>query len=72
MKAITKTAFTSLFRKYDYVKVPFELAQVPAYFKELIHKVLKDLTFASAYLDDIIIYSKTAKEYLDHLQQIFN
>ena len=36
------------------------------------NKVLKDLPLTIAYLDDIIIYSKTAKEHLDHLQQVFH
>ena len=36
------------------------------------NKVLKDLPFAIAYLDNIIIYSETAEEYLDHLQQVFH
>ena len=48
------------------------MAQAPAYFQELMNKVLNYLPFAIAYLDDIIIYSKTAEEYLDHLQQVFN
>ena len=34
--------------------------------------MLKDLPFAIDYLDDIIIYSKTAKEHLDHSQQVFH
>ena len=68
--SIPKTAFTSLFGKYEYLKVPFGLSQVPAYFQELMNKVLKDLLFAIAYLEDIIICSKTAEEHLDHLQQI--
>ena len=34
-------------------------------------KMLKDLPFAIAYLDGIIIYSESAKEHLDHLQQVF-
>ena len=36
------------------------------------NKVLKDLPFAIAYLDDIFIYSKSAKQHLDHLQQVFH
>ena len=46
------------FRKYKYLKVPFGLAQALAYFQKLKNKVLKDLQLATAYLDDIIIYSK--------------
>ena len=69
--SIPKTAFTSPFGKYEYVKVPFELAQAPAYFQELITGVLKDLPFAMAYLDDIIIYSSTPEEHLEHIKTIF-
>ena len=64
---IPKTAFTSPFGKYEYLEVPFGLAQAPAYFQEPMNKVLKDLPFTIAYLNDIIIYSKTAEEQLDHL-----
>ena len=70
--SICKTAFTSPFGKYEYLKVPFGLAQAPEYFQELMNKVLKDLPFAIAHLDDIIIYTKTAEEHLDHLQQVFH
>ena len=69
--SILKTAFTSPFGKYEYLKVPFGLAQAAAYFEELRNKVLKDLPFANAYLD-IIIYSKTAEEHLDNLQKVFH
>ena len=66
-----KTAFTSPLGKYKYLNVPFGLTQALVYFQELMNKVLKDLPFAIAYLDDIIIYSKSAKEHLYHLQQVF-
>ena len=69
--SIPKTAFTSPFGKYEYVKVPFGLAQVPVYFKELMMGVLKDLPFAMAYLDNIIIYSSTPEEHLQHIKTIF-
>ena len=41
--SIPKTAFNSSFGKYKYVKVPFGLAQAPAYFQELMTSILKDL-----------------------------
>ena len=64
-------ALTSPFGKYEYLKVPFKLAQTPVYFQELIKKVLRDLPFTIAYLNNITIYSKTA-EHVDHLQQAFH
>ena len=65
--SISKTAFNSPFRKFEYVKVPFGLAQAPAYFQELMTGILKDFPFTIAYLDDIIIFSKTPKEHLSHI-----
>ena len=70
--SISKTAFPSSFGKYEYMKVPFGLAQTPAYFQELMKKMLKDVPFTIAYVDDIIIYSKNAEEHIDHLQQVFH
>ena len=69
--SIPKTAFTSPFGKYEYVKVPFGLAQAPVYFQELMTGVLKDLPFSMAYLDNIIIYSSTPEEHLQHIKMVF-
>ena len=69
--SIPKTAFNSPFRKYEYMKVPFGLAQVPAYFQELMTDILKDFNFTIAYLDDIIIFSKTPQEHLSHIRMVF-
>ena len=69
--SITKTAFISPFGKYEYVKVPFRLALVPAYFQELMIGILKDFYFTISYLDDIIIFSKTAEEHLLHIRKVF-
>ena len=67
---IPKTAFISPFGKYEYVKVPFRLAQALVYFQELMTGVLKDLQFAVAYLDNIIIYSSTPEEHLQHIKTV--
>ena len=67
---IPKTAFNSPFGKYEYVEVPFGLAQTPAYFQELMTGILKDFDFAIAYLDDIIIFRRTAEEHLSHIRRV--
>ena len=69
--SIPKTAFNSPFRKFEYVKVLFGLAQAPAYFQELMTGILKDFPFAIAYLDDIIIFSNTPQEHLSHICMVF-
>ena len=69
--SIPKIAFTLPFGKYEYIKVPFGLAQALAYFQKLMMGVLKDFSFAIAYQDDIIIFSRTAEEHLNHIKQVF-
>ena len=69
--SIPKTAFNSPFRKYEYIKVPFGLVQVPAYFQELMTGILKDFNFAITYLEEIIIFSKTPEEHLSHIRKVF-
>ena len=53
------------------MKVPFCLAKAPAHFQELTTGILKDFNFAIAYLDDIIIFSKTPQEHLSHIRMVF-
>ena len=65
--AIKKTAFVMPLGKYEYLKVPFGLAQAPTYFQNLMNKVLNALHFTLAYLDDIIIFSETAEQHLKHI-----
>ena len=69
--SIPKTAFNSPFGKFEYVEVPFGLVQAPAYFQEPMTGILKDFPFAIAYLDDIIIFSKTPQEHLSHICMVF-
>ena len=66
--AIKKTAFVTPLGKYEYLKVPFGLAQAPAYFQNLMNKVLNMPHFNLAYLDDVIIFSESAEQHLKHIQ----
>ena len=65
-----KTAFVTPFGKYEFLMVPFGLAQAPAYFQLLMNKVLEGLSYAMTYLDDII-FSKNEEDHLRHLQEVF-
>ena len=67
-----KTAFVMPFGKYEFLMVPFGLAQAPAYFQLLMNKVLKGLKFAMTYLDDIIIFSQDELQHLEHLEIVFS
>ena len=67
-----KTAFVMPFGKYEFLMVPFGLAQAPAYFQLLLNKVLKGLKFAMMYLDDIIIFSQDELQHLEHLEIVFS
>ena len=58
------------FGKFEYLKFPFGLAQAPAYFQNLMNKVLNGLSYAIAYLDGIVIFSETPKEHLAHIRVV--
>ena len=67
-----KIAFVTPFGKYEFLMVPFGLAQAPAYFQLLKNKFLKGLKFAMTYLDDIIIFSQDELQHLEHLEIVFS
>ena len=65
-----KTAFVMPFGKYEFLQVPFGLAQAPVFFQHLMNKVLDNCPFAMTYLD-IIIFSDMEEEHLAHVEEIF-
>ena len=67
-----KTAFVTPFGKYEFLVVPFGLAQAPAYFQLLMNKILNGLKFAMMYLDNITIFSKNESQHLEHLEIVFS
>ena len=70
-ESIPKTAFVVQFGKWEWLRVPFGLAQAPAYFQDLINQTMAGLPFAQGYLDDILIFSRSFEEHLDHIDQVF-
>ena len=68
-----KTAFACHCGLFEFNVMPFGLSNAPAIFQELMSIVLRGLGhFATAYLDDILIYSETVDQHLHHLQQVLD
>ena len=60
-----KSAFIlSSLGKYRFNRVPFGLAQAPAYFQKLINDILKGCNFAMGYLANITHFSRREMEHL--------
>ena len=68
-----KTAFTTPQGLFEYLVLPFGLTNAPATFQALINDVLGECRdFCMAYLDDILVFSKTPEEHLQHLERILS
>ena len=67
-----KTAFACHRGLFQFNVMPFGLSNAPAVFQELMNIVLQGCEdFAMAYLDDVLIFSRTPEEHLQHIQYIF-
>ena len=68
-----KTAFTCFRGLYEFNVLPFGLTAAPPVFQELMNKVLAEAQgqYAIAFLDDIIVFSKTHEEHIEHLKKVF-
>ncbi len=64
------TAFRTPWGLFHFRVLPCGLHGAPGHLQRLIDQVLHGLTFSAAYLDDIVIYSNTWEEHIQHLQEI--
>ena len=63
-----KTAFTNPFGVYQFMHMPFVLQCASATFQHMMDRLLDRLReFASAYLDDLIVFSQSWRDHLRHL-----
>lgn len=68
---IEKTAVITPFGLFEFVYMPYGLCNSPQTFQRFIHEVLFGLDFCFAYLDDVLVASKSEDEHLQHLRTVF-
>lgn len=67
------TAFVTPDGLYEYNRMPFGLANAPSVFQRLMNTMLSRAgqTLAMAYMDDLLVPSKTVQEGLEKLEKVF-
>src|SRR5436190_8727028 len=68
-----KDAFNTRYGKYEFLVMQFGLTNMPATFQTLMNQILWPYIdkFILVYLDDIVIYSNSDEEHLEHLRLVF-
>ncbi|KAK6167883.1 hypothetical protein SNE40_021812 [Patella caerulea] len=68
-----KTAFVCHRGLFEFNVMPFGINNCPSIFSHLMARVLKGLEdFAIAYIDDILIYSRSKREHYEHIKLVFD
>ena len=67
-----KAAFTCHEGCFDFCRTPFGLCNAPVTFQRTVNMLLSDYRWRTClfYLDDIIVFSNTAEEHVDHVREV--
>ncbi|CCF49783.1 uncharacterized protein UHO2_05817 [Ustilago hordei] len=67
-----KTAFGTQLGLYEYLVMPFGLANAPAHFQSFINDIFRDIIgiYVVVYLDDFLIFSDTEEAHVKHVTEV--
>jgi len=67
-----KTAFRTRYGLFEFLVMPFGLTNAPATAQRFVNDTLREFLdqFCVCYIDDILIYSKTAKEHREYIRKV--
>ncbi|MCO5591485.1 hypothetical protein L7F22_045469 [Adiantum nelumboides] len=68
---VPKTAFKTTFGLYEFLVMPFGLTNAPATFNRMMDRISQSLCHSvGAFFDDMIVFSKSEAEHMEHLQAV--
>lgn len=67
-----KSAFMTRYGLYEYLVMPFGMCNAPGTFQNFINDTIRDCLddFATAYLDDVLIYSESKEQHDAHVDKV--
>ncbi|KAH9244808.1 hypothetical protein BASA81_017770 [Batrachochytrium salamandrivorans] len=67
-----KTAFITKYGQFEFLVMPFGLANAPAQFQRMMNSLFRHMIskFVLVYLDDIVVYSDNLEDHKEHVRQV--
>ena len=71
-EGISKMAFRTHYRHYEYTVISFQLTNAPTVSMDYMNQIFRPYLdkFVVVFIDDILIYSRTEKEHVEHLRLV--
>ncbi|KAH9247948.1 hypothetical protein BASA81_014407 [Batrachochytrium salamandrivorans] len=68
----SKTAFITKYGQFEFLVMPFGLANAPAQFQRMMNSLFRHMIskFVLVYLDDIVVYSDNLEDHKEHVRQV--